>query len=187
MTLCKNCFRKQFWTSKSAQTRKPALSLSCVHTSSIVCKYFLTITCRRSSNQGALSVFRTEILCPNESCLYNCTIACTIVQLCFESCYFWHPVYFKKTSAAPFGNRSRQLRGAWVCTFLQNLQGGAALHHQTETRWTEKEKFLWLSTPLVKPPPPAEWVWPDTLATIQGVGFCFSLGNSVQSWVLLDI
>ena len=30
MTLCKNCFRKQFWTSGSAQTRKPALSLSCV-------------------------------------------------------------------------------------------------------------------------------------------------------------
>ena len=110
MTLCKNCFRKQFWTSESAQTRKPALSLSCVYTSSIVYKYFLTMTCRRSSNQGALSVFRTEILCPNESCLYNCTIACTIVQLCFESCYFWHPVYFKKISAA------------WVCTYadLQN-------------------------------------------------------------------
>ena len=30
MTLCKNCFWKQFWTSRSAQTRKPALSLLCV-------------------------------------------------------------------------------------------------------------------------------------------------------------
>ena len=30
MTLCKNCFQKQFWISGSAQTRKPALSLSCV-------------------------------------------------------------------------------------------------------------------------------------------------------------
>jgi hypothetical protein len=30
MTLCKNCFQKQFWTSGRAQTRKPALSLSCV-------------------------------------------------------------------------------------------------------------------------------------------------------------
>ena len=65
-----------------------------------------------------------------------------------------HPVYFKKTSAAPFGNRSPQLRGAWVCTWadLQNLQGGAAPPHKTETRWTEKEKFLCLSAPLVKAP-----------------------------------
>ena len=27
-----------------------------------------------------------------------------------------HPVYFQKNSAAPFGNRSPQLRGAWFCT-----------------------------------------------------------------------
>ena len=65
-----------------------------------------------------------------------------------------HPVYFKKTLAAPFGNRSPQLRGAWVCTWadLQNLQRGAAPPHKTETRWTDKEKFLCLSAPLVKAP-----------------------------------
>ena len=65
-----------------------------------------------------------------------------------------HPVYFQKTSAAPFGNRSPQLRGAWVCTWadLQNLQGGAAQPLQTETRWTERDEFLCLSDPLVKAP-----------------------------------
>ena len=65
-----------------------------------------------------------------------------------------HPVYFQKTSAAPFGNRSPQLRGAWVCTWadLQNLQWGAAPTLQTETRWTEREEFLFLSDPLVKAP-----------------------------------
>ena len=65
-----------------------------------------------------------------------------------------HPVYFKNTSAAPFGNRSPQMQGAWVCTWadLQNLQGGAAPPHQTETRWTEKEILLCLSAPLVKTP-----------------------------------
>ena len=71
-----------------------------------------------------------------------------------ENCLPRHPVYFKKTSAAPLGNRSPQLRGAWVCTWadLQNLQGGAAPPHQTETRWTEKEILLCLSAPLVKTP-----------------------------------
>ena len=66
----------------------------------------------------------------------------------------WHPVYFKKTSAAPFSNRSPKLRGACVCTWAdqQNLQGGAAPPHQTEMRWTEKDKFLCLSAPLVKTP-----------------------------------
>ena len=65
-----------------------------------------------------------------------------------------HPVYFKKTSAAPFGNRSPQLRGAWVCTWAdpQNHKGGAAPPHQTETRWTKKQKCLCLSAPLVKSP-----------------------------------
>ena len=59
----------------------------------------------------------------------------------------YHPVYFKKTSAAPFGNRGHQLRGAWVCAWadLPNLQGGSAPPHQTGTRWTEKEQFLCLS------------------------------------------
>ena len=65
-----------------------------------------------------------------------------------------HPVYFKKTSAAPFGNRSPQLRGAWVCSWadVQNLQGGAAPPHQTETRWTETNKFLCISAPPVQAP-----------------------------------
>ena len=65
-----------------------------------------------------------------------------------------HPVYFQKNSAAPFGNRSPQLRGAWVCSWaeLQNLQGGAAPPQKTETRWTEREEFLCLSDPLVKAP-----------------------------------
>ena len=58
------------------------------------------------------------------------------------------------TCRAPFGSRSPQLWGAWVCTWaeLQNFQGGVAPSHQTETRWTEKEKFLCLSAPLVKAP-----------------------------------
>ena len=65
-----------------------------------------------------------------------------------------HPVFFQKTSAAPFGNKSPQLRGAWVCSWadLQNLQGGAAPPHQTETRWTEKEMLLHLAVALVKAP-----------------------------------
>ena len=65
-----------------------------------------------------------------------------------------HPVYFKKTSAAPFGNRSPQLGGAWVCSWadLKNLQGGAGPPHQTQTRWSEKEKFLSLSAPQVQAP-----------------------------------
>ena len=65
-----------------------------------------------------------------------------------------HPVYFKKTSAAPFGYMSPQLRGAWVCSWadLQNLQGGPAPPHQTETRWTGKKKFLCLSAPPVQAP-----------------------------------
>ena len=42
----------------------------------------------------------------------------------------------------------------WVCTWadLQNFQEGAAPPHQTETRWTEKEQFLSLSSPLGKAP-----------------------------------
>ena len=65
-----------------------------------------------------------------------------------------HPVYFQKISAAPFGNRSPKLRGALVCSWadLQNLQGGAAPPHQTETRWTEKESFLCLSALPVQAP-----------------------------------
>ena len=68
--------------------------------------------------------------------------------------FIMHPVYFQKTSAAPFGNSSPQLRGAWVCTWadLQILQGGAAPPLQTETRWTKGEEFLCLSDPLVKAP-----------------------------------
>ena len=77
-------------------------------------------------------------------------------QLAEQNCnyIFLHPVYFKKISAAPFGNRSLQLRGAWVCTWavLQILQGGAAPPHKTETRWTEKERFLCLSALLVRAP-----------------------------------
>ena len=74
-----------------------------------------------------------------------------------DSGWFWltlHPVYFQKISAAPFGNMSPQLRGALVCSWadLQNLQGGAAPPHRTETRWTEKESFLCLSAPPVQAP-----------------------------------
>ena len=86
-----------------------------------------------------------------------------------------HLVYFKKISAAPFGNRSLQLRGAWVCTWavLQILQGGASPPHKTETRWTEKERFF-VSLPflwgfLISVDSYAECGWPDTLGTIQGV------------------
>ena len=82
-------------------------------------------------------------------------------QACMLCSYCSHPVYFKKTSAAPFGNRSPQLWGAWVCIWadLQNLQGGAAPPHQTETRWTKKEKFLCLSAPLVKSPHFGRLLW----------------------------
>ena len=87
----------------------------------------------------------------------QCTII--LVQDRFFNLPIWkpmaqHPVYFKKNSAAPFGNRSPLLRGAWICSWahLQNLQGGAAPPHLTETRWTEKDKFLCLSAPPVQAP-----------------------------------
>ena len=81
-------------------------------------------------------------------------ICATSLSLSRNTAKNHHPVYFKKTSAAPFGNSSPQLRGAWICTWadLQNLQGRAAPPHQTETRWTEKEIFLCLSALLVKSP-----------------------------------
>ena len=86
--------------------------------------------------------------------MYQLPFKYWIKNLVFTNYLIWHPVYFKKISAAPFGNRSPQLRGAWVCTWadLQNLQGGAAPPHKTETRWTDKERILCLSAPLVKAP-----------------------------------
>ena len=94
-------------------------------------------------------IYDEQVFWSNSLDVYSNDILCLLYPILKP-----HPVYFKKTSAAPFGNRSPQLQGAWVCTWadLQNLQGGAAPTHQTETRWTEKEIFLCLSTPLVKTP-----------------------------------
>ena len=62
-----------------------------------------------------------------------------------------HPVYFKKTSAAPFGNRSAQLQGAWACSWadLQGLQGDPIKQRRDELR---RKKILCLSAPSVKAP-----------------------------------
>ena len=103
-----------------------------------------------------------QIYCPNSN--FKCQLACSGPN-------HTHPVYFQKTSAAPFGNRSPQLRGAWVCTWadLQNLQGGAP-HPIKQRRDELRKRNVFVSLPLwwrllILVDSCAELGWPDTLGT----------------------